>query len=449
LETNYTYNSFWLVLSDKKSNLLQTSFCVSNTLSKDAIEYLKSLSFHPEDPLSICSTYREQKLVYRDKEDSLLSDSDHDILNKTEFSYLFHLPFVVYGECIGILTIHKADGEKIPLTEQERMSRFTDLISGAVYNSILFRDSQLAKEKAEESFQKANTLNDMIQVVIQSRSTDEIFTKIYDLFSDKYGLTSYLVYTYDDKDQLLKLYKLYGDMESSKEYLITLYKNHLSIYDSNSLHGICFRSKKSFLVKSVKLPHKYKPEEENIIEGGITSFYVIPLTSDGGSFGSITFSDNKFQSSNIKGLMKSDREEIENFVKLISPSIYQSLQKNIIDKAYSDLQTTKTELESQKAQIERLQAMSQEIQRKTSFEEMLRSLEEIIWESYKLGDFILYTLNPDTNQMQLYAVSRKLHDLGLMNQLKSVSLSEEKSLHRLIFQKKRFKSLLSYSRKKK
>jgi transcriptional regulator with GAF, ATPase, and Fis domain len=179
LETNYAYNTIWLVLYDKKSNLLQTSFCVSNTLSKDAIEYLKNLSFHPEDPLSICSTYGEQKLVYRDKEDSLLSDSDHDILNKTEFSYLFHLPFVVYGECIGILTIHKADGEKIPLTEQERMSRFTDLISGAVYNSILFRDSQLAKEKAEESFQKANTLNDMIQVVIQSRSTDEIFTKIF------------------------------------------------------------------------------------------------------------------------------------------------------------------------------------------------------------------------------------------------------------------------------
>ncbi len=174
-----------------------------------------------------------------------------------------------------------------------------------------------------------------------------------------------------------------------------------------------------------------------MIQGGIQAFYIIPLIIDNESFGTITFSDSKFQSSNIKGLTKTNRVEIENLVRLISPSIYQFLQKSIIEKSYHETQLARNELSLQKAQMERLQAMSQEIQRKTSFEEMLRSLEEIIWESYKLGDFILIILNPGSNQMQLHALSRKLNSLSLMDRLKSISLSEEKSLHRLIFQKKR------------
>ncbi|NBU99065.1 MAG: hypothetical protein EBS19_12800, partial [Spirochaetia bacterium] len=156
LETNYAYNTFWLVLYDKNTNLLQTTVCVSSTLSENATNYLKNLILNPEDSYSICNSYKEQKMNYRERDNSQLSFQDKDILEQTQFEYLFHLPFVVYGECIGILTIHKADGEKIPLTEQERMSRFTDLISGAVYNSILYKDSQLAKEQAEESYQKAN-----------------------------------------------------------------------------------------------------------------------------------------------------------------------------------------------------------------------------------------------------------------------------------------------------
>jgi signal transduction histidine kinase len=332
---------------------------------------------------------------------------------------------VIYGECIGILTIHKADGEKIPLTEQERMSRFTDLISGAVYNSILFRDSQLAKEKAEESFQKANTLNDMIQVIIQSKSTDEIFTKIYDLFSAKYGLTSYIVYTYDNKDELLKLYKLYGDVESVKEYLKILYRNHFSVNDRDSVQAACFNSKKSFLMKVVKLPHKYKPEEENIIEGGITSFYIIPLISEGNSFGSITFSDNKFQASNIKELTKTERIEIENFVRLISPSIYQSLQKTIIEKA-------KLEVESSLKNSKKLTEMIQAIIQSTSMDDLFQKIYELLHKNYYLNSYLLYLLDKEKGELsyhRLYGYAN-IEESSLAILHKNIyKLSDNSSIH--------------------
>ena len=71
--------------------------------------------------------------------------------------------------------------------------------------------------------------------------------------------------------------------------------------------------------------------------------------------GTIDFADSEFENSNIKSLTKSDREEIENFVKLISPSIYQSLQKQKIEAAYQELQETQAQL----VEAERMASLGQ------------------------------------------------------------------------------------------
>ena len=161
------------------------------------------------------------------------------------------------------------------------------------------------------------------------------------------------------------------------------------------------------------------------------------MSIDNASFGTIIFSNNKYQFSNVKNLKKPEREEIEGFIKLISPSIYQSLQKNIIEKAFLEIQLTKDELSNQKAQLERLQAMSQEIQRKTNFEDMLISLEQILWDSYHIEDYLLVIQNTEKNLLEFYAMNQNLKRQGFDKKLKSISLKEERSLHRLIFEKKR------------
>ena len=294
-----------------------------------------------------------------------------------------------------------------------------------------------SREQAEKALQKSNNLNDMMEVIIQSKSTDEIFERIFDLFSEKYGLTSYLVYVLDKEDGLIKLYKHYGDKVVDEKYLKLLYKNQFSIDDAYCTTVKCIQKNKSFFTKRVQIPHPCKLEEENIIEGEIDSFYIISLSIDKESFGTITLSNNKFQRSNIKGLTKSDRVEIENFVRLISPSIYQSLQKNLIEKAFSELSKTKSELESQKAQMERLHAMSLEIQEKTNYKDMLQTLESILWKSYQIGDYILVVHNPVSEEFELVNVSQQWLSHSLDKVIKNIPLSENKSVHKLVFGKKR------------
>ena len=344
LELKFGYNTFWLVLFENKNSQINTSVFESSTLSEDASMYLKSLSLYPEDLYSLCDTFRGQKVNYLEKKDPKLSLKDIELLDQTGFSYLFHLPYVIYGDCIGILTLHKEKGESISIEEQNQLVRFTEHIAGAVYNSILYQDSQKARELAEIAFRKTLSLSEKIQVIVQSKSIDEIFERIYDQFSQKYGLNTYVVYILDKENGFIKVFKIYGNINADNEFFNVLYKNQISIKDQNSIHRFCILKNKSFLTTKVRLPNPCKIEEDIILQGGISAFYIVPLIIDNESFGSISFSDNKFQSPGINKLTKIEREEIENFVKLISPSIYQSLQKTIIENAYSNLQETQAQL---------------------------------------------------------------------------------------------------------
>ncbi len=132
--------------------MLKTVYCVSNTLSETALQSLRAFSVPQGDSLSICRTFRSQAPLYLSIEEPSLSEKDRELLQSSELSYLFHLPFVIYGECFGVLTLQKADGNLVQSEEQEKIARFTDLVAGAVYNSILYRDSLVAKEEAEKAY---------------------------------------------------------------------------------------------------------------------------------------------------------------------------------------------------------------------------------------------------------------------------------------------------------
>lgn len=205
------------------------------------------------------------------------------------------------------------------------------------------RDLNLVNEKLENSLIKAYDLNAMIQVVINSKDIDQMLKKIFDLFSERYNLTCYVLYV-DNGQNFLSLYKMH-DHNISKynpNYTSVLSRNLLDINNKNCIHGMCFKSKKSFLGKKIRIPHRYKPEEENILEGNINCFYIIPLFHNNQSFGTITFATNR--GVELKNINKEEKEDIENFIKLITPSIYQSLQKNEIEKAYKELKKTQKQL---------------------------------------------------------------------------------------------------------
>ncbi len=113
------------------------------------------------------------------------------------------------------------------------------------------------------------------------------------------------------------------------------------------------------------------------------------------------------------------------------------LQKTKIENAFLELQITKSELESKKSQMDRIQEMSREIQKKSNIQEMLLSLETILWESFQISDFLLVIQNKDLNELTTFYISQNWMNHSLNGKLKNIPLNEERSIHNLVFKKKR------------
>ena len=205
------------------------------------------------------------------------------------------------------------------------------------------QELSITTDKLENSLIKAYDLNAMIQMVVDAEDIDDMLSKIFRLFSEKYNLTCFVLYI-DNGEGFLYLYKLHDDIitKYNPNYTKVLEKNLLEINNKYCINGTCFRTKKSFFAKRIRIPHPYPPEEENIKEGDIRCLYIVPLIYNKQSFGTVTFATN--QGNKFKNIDRQEKEEIENFMKLISPSIYQSLQKRETEKAYKELKKTQKQL---------------------------------------------------------------------------------------------------------
>ena len=110
--------------------------------------------------------------------------------------------------------------------------------------------------------------------------------------------------------------------------------------------------------------------------------------------------------------------------------------QRILD-SYTELQKTKNEMENQKSQMERIQAMSVEIQKKTDIRDMLQILEWILWEAYRISDFLLVIQNSQRTELTAFYISQNWMRFSLDKSIKNIPLSEEVSIHKLVFEKKR------------
>jgi histidine kinase len=332
--------------------------------------------------------FKANKPIYIKKvRSNRMSEEERITVKICKVQSILILPLVTENKNIGYIDLFNYDSQLLLSADEIlRLSILSEQLSGIIYRTnlnqaLLSQNEKIEKtnQRAELSLKKSNDLNDMIQVIIKSKNTDEVFQRILDLFSVRYGLTSYLVYELDKLNGYLKLYKIYTYYNKNTleliEYRQILNRNYISIYDKDSVHGVCIKTKKSFLTKKVRLPHQYKPEEENIRLGGIQSFYIIPLISDEEAFGALTFSDNKFERSNIQNISKSDRDEIEYFIKLISPSIFQSLQKK--------------ELETQKKSIEELNKFIKNLNESHDFEKILEKTKSYINKYFNIDHYAI------------------------------------------------------------
>ena len=233
-------------------------------------------------------------------------------------------------------------------SKSENLAEDLKSLAETLEQKVIERTNELniEKQKSELSSEKTKKLNQMMEVIIQSKGTTDLLNNFDTLLSNNYNINSFTVYVVNEKTNQLDLFDSIFNNSIIGEDIINQFKSISIPLDSSiSIHSLCIKKNKTFLTnKPIWLDKMCKEESEINILLEMRSTYIIPLNYEGKCYGTITFADNKYTKSNLINLTKEQRHELENFVKLISPSIYQAIQKTKIEKAFRDLQETQSQL---------------------------------------------------------------------------------------------------------
>ncbi|NBU99810.1 MAG: GAF domain-containing protein, partial [Spirochaetia bacterium] len=313
--------------------------------------------------------------------------------------------------------------------DREEIEYFIKLISPSIYQSLQKKELENQKKSIEE-------LNKFIKNLNESHDFEKILEKTKSYINQFFNIEHYSIGFTDKEKKYVKI--LSTSFAISKNVKEELKELKVPITDIVSAHTYAYKAKKPFYIKNVR-SNRVSKEEKIIIEIlKFKSVLIIPLILDGNLIGFLDLFNDKKELNLTKEQINQLSILAEQLAGIIySSNLYQELetQKKKIEDAYSVLQSTKNELEAEKSQMERIQFMSQEIQKKTNFREILLSLEEIIWSTYKISEYILAIKDIEINEYRCFSLCQHWEKNGLNERLRNVSISEKNSIYHLVFNK--------------
>jgi signal transduction histidine kinase len=177
---------------------------------------------------------------------------------------------------------------------------------------------------------------------------DEMFSNLKWVFLETYGIHSFVLYTLNHKANRLEMYRFESNFNFPEE-LISLFKeNHLPLDSPKSIHAAVIKNKKPFYIKdTLRFENQLSLEEQlNRDRLNISSILLLPLISNGEVFAILTFSDFDIRYGSkhrIFALTKATRDELALLSQSIGYSLFQSLQKLIIQESQEALSRAERE----------------------------------------------------------------------------------------------------------
>ena len=334
----YSYTIF--IINPEENNLYP--YWISYHNKYDAMEdYRKNkIPLHIENsPHSY--VIKNNRSIYSNKIRSNISIHEQKNVDLLGISSVFIIPLSINGEVFGTLSISDNKFEPISLKKTSREDRkeieeFASLIAPSIYQT-------LQRQKLETSELRAKKMQEMINIVSRSPSIENLIQRIKKIFSEEYYINTFTIYFIDEQKKVL-----YSEYSLSQKLIPDpiaeeLKNNKINLSDMKNIHSKCISLKKAVLLKRVKIKYLSEEEAKNVRLLGIKSIYILPLIHEDICIGTLSICDTDYGDFNIEKFIPL-QPEFEDFISLITPSIFQAFQKGIIEKAYTDLKTSQKQL---------------------------------------------------------------------------------------------------------
>ena len=262
---------------------------------------------------------------------------------------------------------------------------------------------------------KANSLQDMVNTISQSKNIVDIFQRMRSILLNSFQIYSYTIFIKNPEENNLYPYWIsyHNKYDPMEEYR----KNKIPLHVFNSPHSYVIKNNRSIYSKKIRSNISFH-EQKNVDLLGITSVFIIPLSINGEVFGTLSISDNKFEPISLEKTSLEDRKEIEEFASLIAPSIYQTLQRQ--------------RLETSELRAKKMQEKINIVSRSPSIENLIQRIQKIFSEEYSINTFTIYFIDEQKKVLYSeYSLSQKLIPDPIAEEIKKnqINLNNMKNIH--------------------
>lgn len=297
----------------------------------------------------VTKAYLSRKLFFVEKFSYFrVSPFEKEIIENSGFISGLVIPLVYKKRTIASIVLCSDTHISISQEELSHLSVLSENL-GVLYRNILnmnrlveekkFSDEE--RKRAIRAEEKTLSIQKMVNYISQSGSQYELLNKMRKLFLDKYSIHSYVIYVKNEDTNRLNLYWL--TYQNKYENIDDLKKIEIKLGEEFSTHDLVFKRRKSLFINMIKPVSS--PEENLLIQMlGISATFIIPLIMNEEVFGTLSIMDNRNDTKSLEKLSFRERKEIEQFATLISPSIYQSVQRKKIEKTLENLKASQNQL---------------------------------------------------------------------------------------------------------
>jgi class 3 adenylate cyclase/nitrate/nitrite-specific signal transduction histidine kinase len=411
LEKDYKFNEFWMLLKDDEKNELVTFAFVSPVIDSEDISKMKNIRISLDESSLILDAYNQKKVNQIILASNHLSSFDKSLQEIHKFNYYLGLPFVVYDETIGILFIHNSSIPETSHSQIKKLQNFTNQIAGAIYNSKLFKQAQIAREDAEKEKavaiqaqletekQKRETeeLNKLIKSLNENQKLENIMEKVINYLEQNFGIQNFALYVVDKIQNDIYLIEAKFPDFLSKDDEDKIRDFRFSLDSKKGSHAAVVRSKKTIFAPNMKKGFLIEEEQFAIDKCQYLSFFMLPLVLNNETIGVLDLSTHSQKLS----LSRADITKISILGEQLAGIIYgSSLFKQVqIEKEKAILAQAETEREKQ--ETEELNNLIKSLNEELELKVIMNKVIEFLNKNFGIEKYALYGVDSEQKNLEM------------------------------------------------
>jgi signal transduction histidine kinase len=432
-ESEFGIDGITIGLLDEKNKCLRFGYSSKpKILSENQLEFLQKFEYEvleQKNSLAVKCFEKKRDFFFSDtsKIPENANSKDKLLVNTLGIKTFYLYPLYSHESKFGVIYLTQfSTNNNLNRTSIKKIEPFLGQISATLYGSYMrSKSEELAKyhsvlrEKAETETGKVQRLQEMTNLVIGSDTLNQKLERLNEILDKKYSISTFTLYIIDD-DKLVN-YNFFSSRPASSRTLDIYKQTPIVLNELNSIHSSVISYSRSILFKKIRINQVSDSERVLIDLINAQNYFIIPLVVEGTPYGCISFCDSDYSIANINKLTRNQREEIEEYIKIISPSIYQSLQKDRVEKTLKELKDSQEKLvrsEKMAALGQLIDGVSHELN--TPLGAIQASAENLV-----LG----YHTSSEINYKLFYSISEE--EAKILNEFLSQEISDKESLGEL------------------